>query len=155
MSTKPPRVIGRCPKSHGRPTAADDYTGAPGGSVGFARTVSQEGLPRYSERNDPDAYRILKAGGNWPHTVNVDATFRKPKIADKHVTVTRIPHAAHPHGKLVITVSAKPPTVKEVKPAKARSLTKKQARGTWDPCIGSEPMLPVTESSLPCRKHTR
>jgi hypothetical protein len=45
--------------------------------------------------------------------------------------------------------------MKEAKPEKARSLTKKQARGTWDPAIGSEPMLPVTAASLPCPKPAR
>jgi hypothetical protein len=145
FTTPPPgvRVIGKRPSSHGRPSPRDEYTGAPGGSVGFAGKVRQEGLPRYTESNDPHAYRILRTSGDWPRTTRVDATFKKPVVKAKPVTVSY-----DCDGKIRVTVGPVP--VPEGRAPKTRSMTKKEARGTWNPAIGSEPMLPVTHPSVPC-----
>jgi hypothetical protein len=125
---KQDRVIGHPPTGHGRPTK--------GGTIGFKASVSHVDRPHYVECDDDKAYRISRVNGVWPHTVQPEFTSPKPVAKEKSVHVTIDVVGLHQHRVSVTVGPVKPGRVKAEKAApKVTSITKRAARGTYDPSI--------------------
>lgn len=170
------KTIGRPQRSHGRPTP--DTTpelgahGSTGGTM-FKNDVRQEGIPRYTETAAADGtVKNVRIAGDWPHnTSSEDAPVQRPNVPDRDVRVTTV------GGKLIVTISepgeklpvTTTPAVKAASSAKltgprvpaqdtsvkvkvAPTMTARQARGSYDPSIGSEPMNAVNHVALQCPK---
>jgi hypothetical protein len=122
------RAIGHPPTGHGRPTK--------GGTIGFKASVSHVDRPTYVECDDDKAYRISRVNGVWPHTVQPEFTAPKPVAKEKSVSVTIDVVGLHQHRVSVTVGPVKPVKAeKAVKVAKVKAITKRQARGTYDPSI--------------------
>ena len=153
MGKKPTKPVVPC---IGKPQLSHAAPRTQAGSI-FKKSTPVYDVPTYVETGDG---RILKVKGSlgqdssvptW-NNGNPDYTPAKSTVKTKHVSVTTVPDDKHPNGRLVVTIGACPPKARTLSPKQAPTVTKKQARGTWDPSIGSEPMNPVTHPSLQCPK---